>query len=314
MANQKGGIGKTTLARMFAVYAARSDLLNKRVLAIDLDAQGSLSKLMLHMDESTPPDTIPPLHPEFDPETDEDWDGRSSSAEIFFSGEVFPYPVKLPYPIENLEILPAFRSRLQLVEEQDRTALRERVHNRLHEFLSLDDVQENYDLIIVDTGPKDSPLLRSALRAASHVVMPLVMETQCIDGLSEMLALWRTEREGRPPNRQIALAGLVINKFDARYAVHGFYMDQLLNDPRIAAFIAPVVLPQRAAMTERDARGAVPETVFDLPESQDIHPKSLALCRDIFTRLFPAEKARIARIKPQRQRRSHVAKPVMNDD
>jgi chromosome partitioning protein len=298
VAQQKGGVGKTTLSRMLGIFGAREDLLNKRVLMIDFDFQASLSKLTLTMDYSGESGTMPPLHPEFAADEADDWDGRSSSADIFFDGTVFPYPIQHPYRVPQLEILPAHKSRLQEVEEQDRGRLREKVHNRLFEFLSLPEICEAYDLVIIDTGPKESPLVRTALRAATHMIVPVTMETQCIDGLSEMMSLWNTERAARAADRPLILAGLLINRFDARYNTHKIYLSQLQNDPRLSVFLCSEVLPQRAAVTERDARGAKPATLFDLPQAAEIREIALEVCRDIFSKVFPEEAKRIAKIHP----------------
>jgi chromosome partitioning protein len=310
VAQQKGGVGKTTIAKMLGIYGAREDLANKRVLLIDMDYQASLSKLMIQMEHSNEMGTQPPIHPGYNPQEDPDWNGRSSSADIFFDGIVFPYPIQFPYPVENLELLPAHKARLQLVEEQDRTKLREKVHNRLHEFLSKPEVCESYDLIIIDTGPKESPLVRSSLRAASHMIVPVTLETQCIDGLAEMLALWRTERASRPSMRPLTLSGLVVNRFDARYSTHQAYLAQLSNDERISGFLSSTIIPQRAAVTERDARGSLPATLFDLPNSADIREIALELCHDVFTSMLPDEAKHFAKLKPDRKYISLAAKAL----
>jgi len=301
VAQQKGGVGKTTISKMLGVYGSREDLLNKRVLLIDLDYQASLSKLLLTMEYSNEMGTQPPIHPDYSAKTDLEWNGRSSSADIFFDGYVVPYPIQFPYPVANLQLLPAHKARLQQVEEQDRTRLRDQVHNRLHEFLTLPDVCSGYDLIIIDTGPKESPLVRTALRAATHMIVPLTLETQCIDGLAEMLGLWRTERAARPSTRPLIMSGLVVNRFDARYSTHQAYLSQLSNDPRIASFLCSTILPQRAAVTERDARGVLPATLFDLPRSAQIRELALELCRDIFSSIFPEEAKRLKKVQPDRR-------------
>lgn len=313
VAQQKGGVGKTTLSKMLAVYASREDLGNKRVLLIDLDYQASLSKLVLQMDYSPEKGTLPPVHPEYDEAKDPDWNGRSSSADIFFEGNCVPYPVTHPYPVDKLMILPAHKAKLQEVEEQDRTRLRERVHNRLFEFLSLEEVRASFDLVIIDTGPKESPLVRTALRAATHLIVPLTLETQCIDGLAEMLELWQMERRTRSSNRQLILAGLVINRYDARYSIHQAYLSQLSNDPAISPLLASTVLPQRASVAERDSRAAIPGTLFDLPKSQDIRDKAIELCADIFGKVYPDEAAWFKKLQPDRKYVSIVERQLAED-
>ena len=299
VAQQKGGVGKTTLSRLFAIFGAREDLLNKRVLLLDFDYQASISKLSLANMHVGDDGATPPIHPEFDPVTDaSEWNGRSSTADIFFEGFAVPYPVELPYPIANLSILPAHKAGLKTVEEQDRGSLREKVINRLHEFLSLDEVAESYDIVVIDTGPKDSPLVRSAIRASTHMVIPLVMEAQCIDGLAEMLGVWRLERAARPADRPIVLSGLVVNQFDARYATHNAFLNQLHSDERIAPLILDTILPRRAAVTDRDTKGTPAAVIFDLPRSTDMRDRTLKLCAAVYAQIFPEEAKRLATLEP----------------
>lgn len=300
IAQQKGGVGKTTLARMLGVYAAREDLGNMRVLLIDLDFQASLSKLCLDMDYSPEHGTRPPVHPEYERDEEPDWNGRSSSADVFYDGEVVPYPVQYPYAVPKLDILPAHKARLQEVEEQDRTKLRERVHERLRTWANLPEVGENYDLLILDTGPKESPLVLTGLRAATHMVIPIVPERQCMDGMVEMMGLWKHEREVRPGDAELELAGIVINRFDVRYNSHNAVITALLHAEHLAPFLMPTILPQRAAITERDTRGARPATLFDLPPSTGVSDLALQVCASILGRVFPERATWFQELKPDR--------------
>src|ERR1700689_2684995 len=94
---RKGGSGKTTCARTICELAAIPEAYGIPTLGIDFDSQCSLSKLYLRMETADTEDalTVPPLHPDFDPDTDSaEWDGRSSSADLFWrDGGVVPYPV-----------------------------------------------------------------------------------------------------------------------------------------------------------------------------------------------------------------------------
>ena len=111
-ATNKGGEGKTTMSIMLAEYSAL--VMNKKVLAIDLDPQANYSKYYLNLeyDPVYKGGKIPPLHPEYNPDKDIGWDGRSTIANIFYGEEVFPYPTDF----KNIEILPAHSSKLQEAE------------------------------------------------------------------------------------------------------------------------------------------------------------------------------------------------------
>lgn len=302
VAQQKGGVGKTTLSQTLGVFGARPELGNKRVLMLDLDFQASLSKLSLDMEFDGELGSRPPLHPDYDPKDPEHqgWSGRSSAADIFWDGFVMPYPVQRPGQIAKLEILPAHKSRLKEVEEQDRSILRDRVHDRLHEFFSLDDVRQQYDLVIIDTGPKESPLVTTALRAATHMLVPLTLEAQCLDGMLEMLSLWKMERGRRGSGREtLRMAGLVVNQLDVRYAVHKAHLASLQRDEVMGPLLCETLIPKRAAITERDVHGSHPGAVFDLPVHSDARQVMLDFCGEIYSKLFPAEAARFNQLRPK---------------
>src|SRR5690606_32001675 len=91
VSQNKGGVGKTSLVKLISVGLSKKGL---RVLAIDLDAQCNLSKRFIEMerDPAAEDGSKPPLHPEYNPAEDDDWDGFSSSAAIYTGRLVVPYP------------------------------------------------------------------------------------------------------------------------------------------------------------------------------------------------------------------------------
>ncbi len=198
----KGGVGKTTVCRLISEYLARQ---GKRVLGIDLDSQCNFSRRFLTMDiDSTDPDGImPPIHPEFE-DDDVEWDGRSSSADIYFSGQVLPYPTN----INGMQILPGNGSQLRSVELVRAEDVKDKVHDRLQLFLSQKDVQSLYDIVIIDTSPSKGPLTISAIRAATHIIIPTTMEPQTIEGLHGMLQLWRRETKKRKKGDELNIIGI----------------------------------------------------------------------------------------------------------
>jgi chromosome partitioning protein len=83
--NNKGGVGKTTCSRTMAEYLSK--VKKRPTLAIDFDPQCNFSHQYLHMeiDPAAPEGLMPPIHPDYDSADpdDNDWEGRSSIAEIF---------------------------------------------------------------------------------------------------------------------------------------------------------------------------------------------------------------------------------------
>ena len=134
-------------------------------------------------------DKIPALHPDYEPDIDKEWDGRSSIANIFYGEEVIPYPTAIP----NLELLPAHSIKLQEAEAVTKNEVLEKVHLQLKRFLDIKEVRNNYDVIIIDTPPSKGPLTIAAIKAASHIVIPAQMEQFSIEGIYGMLQLWKQE-------------------------------------------------------------------------------------------------------------------------
>lgn len=287
-ANNKGGVGKTATSVLFAEYATKQ--LKMRVLGIDLDPQCNFSQryLSMEVDPSSPEGLMPPIHPDFDPTNldplDSEWDGRSSIADIFYGKPIFPYPTY----IENLDIAPACGDRLLAAESVRRAELAEKVHKRMQEFLRLPEVEQQYDLAIIDTAPSKGPLTISAIRASTHVIIPTVMEDKPIQGVYGMLQLWMQESFQRPKDLPIELVGILPNMFDQRTTLHNQMYSSLLANKEIGKYVFPddLKLSKRVVFAETDCTGASPRSIFDFPENNLARKEAVAVCEYITKRIF----------------------------
>ncbi|NNM60344.1 MAG: ParA family protein [Legionellales bacterium] len=283
-ANNKGGVGKTLVSALFAEYASK--VLGYRVLYIDLDSQCNSSQRYLKMESDPlyPQGWLPPLHPDFDPTSDEDqeWDGRSSIADIFFGGGVIPYPTF----ISTLHIAPAHAYRLIIAEQVRRNEVTEKIHTRLKEFLSLSEVKQEYDLVVIDTAPSKGPLTVSAIKAASHIIIPSVMEIQPINGIFGMLQLWMQESLTREVGNQINLIGILPNKFDPRTTLHRDNYDDLQKNESVNKYLLSTKIHNRIIFAEADSAAANPKSIFDLPIVSQARIEALAACEFIAERVF----------------------------
>lgn len=277
----KGGVGKTTITRILAEHFARS---GKRTLVVDLDAQCNLSRRFVDMvyDQTDPDGIVPPVHPEFDPDAGDGWSGISSSADLYFSGEVFPYPTRL----EDLEALPGHGTRLREIELVRAQDVRDRVHERMRQFLRLEDVRNTYDLVLLDTAPAKGPLTISAMRAATHLVIPTSMEPQPIEGLNGMMALWRREIRMRDPDDPLRIAAIQPNLFRKGVALHEGLLDSLRANEAVAPLLSPVTLCQRVAFAEADREEAEPQSVFELSAKDAARREAIAMCEHIEQAVF----------------------------
>lgn len=276
----KGGVGKTTVCRLLAEYLCRQQ---RRVLGIDLDPQCNFSRRFLAMDiDSTDVDgLLPPVHPQFDADAADDWDGRSSSADIYYSGQALPYPTRLA----GMEMVPGNGSALRAAELVRADEVQQKVHERLQAFLANQAVQALYDVVIIDTSPSKGPLTISALRAATHIIIPTTMEPQTIEGLHGMLQLWRRETKRRRIGEELKIVGILPNMFRKGVALHEGLHQTLAADPGIAELLMPVKLGLRIAFAESDHPLSEPQSVFDLPPRDPARLEAEAVCRHVLDRL-----------------------------
>lgn len=279
--NNKGGVGKTTVSKLISEYF--SYIKGERTLAIDIDPQANFSNRFLKMeiDPYQSEGKIPPIHPsyEHDNPEDADWDGRSSIAGIFFGELVYPYPTYL----DKLEVVASHSAKLLLAEAVTRDEIIQKVYNQLATFLSLDEVKENYDKIIIDTPPSKGPLTISVVRAATDLIIPSILEPQPIEGIYGMIHLWKSESLRRTADNPLNLIGVLPNSFVKRGNIH----QQLLEDlkQQMPEYVLDSMISRRLVYSEVDADGAVPPSIFDYPNSNPAKQEVLGACQEIEKRM-----------------------------
>lgn len=281
--NNKGGVGKTTCSKLMAEYLSKTKKIN--TLCIDFDPQCNFSHQYLHMeiDPAAPEGLIPPIHPDYDPTSpeDDDWDGRSSIAEIFYGQGVVPYPTY----VEKLDIAPGHAEKLLAAESVRRSEVVEKVHKQLANFLNSSDVRAAYDAVVIDTAPSKGPLTISVIKAATHIVIPSVMEEQPVQGIYGMLQLWMQESLMRDKIRPLQLIGILPNMFK-QTRLHKDILKSLQDSPAIGKYVLPVKFSQRIVFAEIDAADSNPRSIFDFHEQHVAKIEAMEVCEHISQRIF----------------------------
>lgn len=280
-ATHKGGEGKTTNCIILAEYFAM--VMKKKVLAIDLDPQANFSGRYLSMsyDPTYQGGKFPPLHPDYDAATDLDWDGRSTIADIFYGVPLIPYPTLIP----ELDLLPAYSSKLQDAEAVTKSEVTEKVHVQLKKFFDFPEVRQEYDIIIIDTPPSKGPLTISAVKAATHMVIPSQMEQFSIEGIYGMLQLWKQEAYSRGATNSLELIGILPNQV-RDINLHKSFLESLKNMKGVSDYVMPFVIKKRAVYAELLVEGANPKMLFELPANNIARQEYEIVCKHIAERVY----------------------------
>ena len=291
--NQKGGVGKTTVASVIAEYAAI--VAHKNVLVVDLDMQCNSSDYWVGM-ETAPQATggqLPPLHPDYD--GDPDLDSRSNIADIFFGKAVLPHPTYIrpengfDHVVEVMVGHPALLERINSEYDNASGKIASLIIDRLGDFLHMEDVANTYDLIILDTGPSRNPIFRSAVRAATHAVIPFEPEEKSLQGINAMLQVIQSENFSRDESQQLHLIGLCPNKVRGNTNIHRSTLEMLHHELGTIMFPPDVYLPQSTAFPERDLKGISPRSIFQISAQHVAHRQSSSVGAFILSKIFPDE-------------------------
>jgi chromosome partitioning protein len=247
IANQKGGVGKTTTAISLASGLA---LLGARVLAIDLDPQGNASTgLGIRIDEGDP-----------------------STYGVLVDGVTIEEAVRST-EIDGLDLLP---SSLDLAGAEVELVPAFSREHRLER--ALGEARARYDVIIVDCPPSLGLLTINALVAADQVLVPIQCEYYALEGLSQLLRTVELVEENL--NRGLQVGGVVLTMFDARTNLSQQVVEEVRN--HFGELTYTTVIPRSVRLSEAPSFGQ-PIALYD-PSSRGARAYQ-RLAREVALRL-----------------------------
>jgi chromosome partitioning protein len=226
IANQKGGVGKTTTAVNIATAVAAT---GRRTMLIDLDPQGNAST-GLGSSAST----------------------RERSTYDLLIGEASLAECVVRTDIPNLSLVPATvdlsGAEIELVSAEDRTAILDRAISE----------DTEHEVCFIDCPPSLGLLTLNALAASDRLLVPLQCEFYALEGLSQLLQT--VEQVKRRFNARLSLVGVVLTMFDRRARLS----DQVAEDVRevLGPLVFSTVIPRNVRLSEAPSHG-VPALVYD---------------------------------------------------
>lgn len=247
IANQKGGVGKTTTTINLGAALAR---LGRRVLLVDLDPQGNAST-GLGVDE------------------------RDITTYDLLSGDALPAEAAQPTSVDNLLIIPATTdlssADINLISNEKRSFV---LHDALRQ-PSIDVLELDY--ILIDCPPSLNILTVNAMVSAHSVVVPLQSEFFALEGLSQLMLTVREVRQAANP--ALRIEGVVLTMFDKRNNL----CQQVEQDARdnLQDLVFKTVIPRNVRLSEAPSF-ALP--VMDYDPSSKGAEAYIALAEEIIGR------------------------------
>ena len=227
IANQKGGVGKSTTAINLSACLAEK---GKHILVIDIDPQGNTtSGLGVEKAEL-----------------------EKSLYELII-GEAEPEEVIIKNVVENLDIIPSnvnlSGAEIEIFELEDKEYIIKKI---------VDQVRRRYDYVIMDCPPSLSMLTINALTAANSVIVPIQCEYYALEGLSQLIYTIDLVKERL--NNKLKIEGILFTMFDVRNNLSSQVVENVKNN--LQQRIYNTVIPRNVRLAEAPSYG-MPINLYD---------------------------------------------------
>ncbi|SEQ16359.1 chromosome partitioning protein [Lachnospiraceae bacterium RM5] len=227
VANQKGGVGKTTTSINLSACLAEQ---NKKILLIDIDPQGNATS-GIGVDKNNLEYTNYEL----------------------FTGDCTIDDVIIKNVLDNLDVMPSnvnlSGAEIDLISNDDRAFI-------LKE--NIEGVKDNYDFIIIDCPPSLNILTVNAMTTADSVLVPIQCEYYALEGLSQLIYTINLVQERLNPDLEIE--GVVFTMFDARTNLSLDVVENVKSNLKQSVY--KTIIPRNIRLAEAPSHG-LPINLYD---------------------------------------------------
>ena len=227
VANQKGGVGKSTTAINLSACLAEKE---KKVLTIDMDPQGNTTS-GLGVDKNNVENTLYEL----------------------LLGEAETKNTIVKDVVENVDLIPSnvnlSGAEIELIGVDEKEYILKKI---------IDKVRRKYDYIIIDCPPSLNILTINALTAANSVLVPIQCEYYALEGLSQLIHTIELVKDRL--NKKLVMEGVVFTMYDARTNLSLQVVENVKDN--LQQNIYKTIIPRNVRLAEAPSYGQ-PITLYD---------------------------------------------------